>query len=525
MSKDRIQDLIDQGELENDQGNPDVEAWEDPVMIDEQGREPFPIDSLPDLIKDAVHYASEYVQAPVPLIVASALSALSLACQGLVDVMRPDGKRLPTSLYLITVGDPGERKTTCDDLFLSPIRNFQDRKDIEMKGEIQLYETDMEFWKAKRSGLTDKIRKVTKDEKSGDDCAKEIENLYTALKEHDNNKPEKPVVPTYIRQDETPDSLAHSMATGWPSAGLVSSEAGQFLGGYSMNKDSRTRMCGMLNSFWSNDPYLVNRKTSDPFRVAGVRMTLALQIQERVLQDFNKQSGNLMRNIGLFSRALFSFPESTQGNRFYKMPGENEDQSLEFFYDRITKLLEMGLETDENGRLVPTALKLDEGAGRVWIDFYNEVEASIKGQFEEIKDMAGKAAENALRLAASFCRFMDGKIIDVKIMKNACIIVRWYLSETNRSFGKLDALMNNRDLVTFEKWIIRKAQNGSFKMTIREIQLSLGKGPIRDGGSQYIKELLEKLKDRGLVNIRDGSSASRSAKVVTINPKVIEATR
>ena len=61
-----------------------------------------------------------FVQCPPALAACSALSALSLAGQALADVQRADELKGPTSLYLLAVAESGERKTTCDSLFLAP---------------------------------------------------------------------------------------------------------------------------------------------------------------------------------------------------------------------------------------------------------------------------------------------------------------------------------------------------------------------------------------------------------------------
>lgn len=88
---------------------------------------PFPVESLPEVMSDAVLWCAEYVQAPLPVIVGSALAALSLAGQGLANVFHPAGWYVPTSLYLLTASVPGDRKTTCNQLFLKPIWDYQER--------------------------------------------------------------------------------------------------------------------------------------------------------------------------------------------------------------------------------------------------------------------------------------------------------------------------------------------------------------------------------------------------------------
>ncbi|MDA3876378.1 MAG: DUF3987 domain-containing protein, partial [Halothiobacillus sp.] len=86
---------------------------------------PFPVHSLPPLLRDAVIEVQKNSQAPSALVVASALSAISLACQGAVNVLRPGDLLSPTSLYLLTIAESGERKTSVDAYFTKPIRDFE----------------------------------------------------------------------------------------------------------------------------------------------------------------------------------------------------------------------------------------------------------------------------------------------------------------------------------------------------------------------------------------------------------------
>lgn len=70
----------------------------------------FPLSSLPPLIRDAVIEAQQITQAPLGLVAASALGAVSLVCQNLIDVCRLNTLRGPVSLFLLTLAESAERK-------------------------------------------------------------------------------------------------------------------------------------------------------------------------------------------------------------------------------------------------------------------------------------------------------------------------------------------------------------------------------------------------------------------------------
>ena len=90
-----------------------VADWPEPEPLGEalEG-EPYPDDALPGILGDAVRQAQAFVQAPMALVACSALAALSVAVQGLVDVRRDHHLVGPVSLYLLALADSGERKDT-----------------------------------------------------------------------------------------------------------------------------------------------------------------------------------------------------------------------------------------------------------------------------------------------------------------------------------------------------------------------------------------------------------------------------
>ncbi|MDQ5920138.1 MAG: hypothetical protein QG673_194 [Pseudomonadota bacterium] len=84
----------------------------------------YPIDSLPNIIKEAITTYQQYGQQPTPLIACSALANISLACQSLANVARDHLLVSPISLYFLVVAQSGERKSGVDKTFGAGIRNW-----------------------------------------------------------------------------------------------------------------------------------------------------------------------------------------------------------------------------------------------------------------------------------------------------------------------------------------------------------------------------------------------------------------
>lgn len=74
------------------------------------------------LLKDMLIEVAEATQAPLELVLASALSTISLLCQPLIDVERPGKMIGPVSLMVISIAQSGERKSTVESMFMGAVR-------------------------------------------------------------------------------------------------------------------------------------------------------------------------------------------------------------------------------------------------------------------------------------------------------------------------------------------------------------------------------------------------------------------
>ncbi len=121
---------------------------------------PFPFFALPPILREAVAEVQATVQAPIELAFASAIGALSLACQHRFDVRRPNGIESPCSLFVITVADSGERKTSCDKLFMQPIREFDTASEQAAEEEWTQYQADFQIWSIHAKALRSELRNL-----------------------------------------------------------------------------------------------------------------------------------------------------------------------------------------------------------------------------------------------------------------------------------------------------------------------------------------------------------------------------
>ena len=468
-----------------------MDNWPKPQpLIAKLEAEPYPLDALPDAIRAAVEEVQGFTKAPLPLVVSSALAALSLAAQIHIDAKRAEKLCGPVSLYFLTIADSGERKSTCDGFFSKAIRDYDEVQATLAKPIIKDYLAAIEVWEAKHTGIKEKIRHLTKGEQS-------TTNLEETLRKLEHEKPECPKVPRLVYTDATPEALALGLAKKWPSGGIVSAEAGIVFGGHSMNKDSIMRNLALLNILWDGGELNIDRKSTESFSVRNVRLTVGLQVQEATLRSFFDRSGALARGTGFLARFLVAWPESTQGHRLFT-DAPACWPAVEAFNQRITVILNQSPPINEEGTLKPFLLPLSIEAKEAWVVFHNAIEKELVsgGELYDVRDVASKTADNAIRLAALFQLFenIELGVINKMAIESATRIVAWHLNEARRFFGELALPMEMGNAVRLDRWLIDYCHaQGTTVVPRREIQRNVTPVNLRNSAmlDTALNELVE----------------------------------
>ncbi len=94
----------------------DSDAAPEPLRAPLPPAEHYPVEALGNVLGGAARALHESIKAPLALCAQSVLAAASLAAQAHYDVRLPWGQRRPLSLFLLTVGESGERKSAVDDV-------------------------------------------------------------------------------------------------------------------------------------------------------------------------------------------------------------------------------------------------------------------------------------------------------------------------------------------------------------------------------------------------------------------------
>lgn len=419
----------------------------------------FPVDYLPPLIRNAVLEMQGNTRFPLPLIVSSALGAVSLACQNSIDVQPPIGSASPCSLFMLLIADSGEGKTPSDHYFTKPIRDFEENE--VRKAELALSEEKAyrSTWEIERKVIEAAIEKNRKKSLAADNAEQlnvEFESLQQKLQAHLSKEPRPQPKHKLLHSNTTPAKIALDLHENWPSACLISDEAGSLFRGEAM------RDLGLLNQLWDGTPLTVDRISSPSFTVRNARLTISLMVQGQILNNYLKGRGKDARDIGFIARCLVAFPCSTKGSRMVN----NQPQlwnHLTTFQQRITEVLTRDKLDVAQGRQTRHVLEFSQEAKNRWFDFRNGIEFDLNaGRYlSEVDDGASKIATNVARMAALF-HFFEGRegAISADTLDCARSVCAWHMHEFKRLFSKNPEIpIEVSDANELEQSLLRWRQN------------------------------------------------------------------
>ena len=404
----------------------------------------YPVAALGPL-RPAVEAVQGMTQAPVALPAASALAVASLAVQGFADVETLGGFA-PVSLYLLTIAQSGERKSSCDKPLLQGLREYE-REQTEIYTEVfKKWENDTELHDAKRKSALRDAASSKPEKRTGGEAD------LAAL----SDAPEGPILPDRTASEPTLEGLFRAFLQGQPSLGLFSDEAGQFLGGHAMNADNRMKTLGGLNSLWDGSEIKRTRAGDGVFTLRNKRMAMHLMAQPIVMHGFI--SDPLASGLGFLPRCLICEPASSIGQRL-SVNTRRDDVALDNFAHRLKAVLSHTMPTWDDGRtLKPRRLELTPSARGLLVSFSDTMETAQapRGGLSHVTGTASKVAEQAARIAGLLTLWADLEAIEVRaeVMADAIALAQFYLSEASRLASAANISVGIDNAESLRKWIL-----------------------------------------------------------------------
>lgn len=496
---EQVQGLIGLAMMQQQDHAPDLNAWPTPedYLPEREPAPPYPLDALPPLAREAAAAIAYHVDAPVALAAQCVLGTLTYIAQRAVNA--PDISHsqdgMPASLFILTEGASGDRKTGCQTL--------ADRVPHEVE-------------RARMLGYMEELAS------------------YRAMSHKDREGVAAPICPKTLYSDATIEPVISALINGAANVMLSSDEAGQFFGGHTMKSDTARAAMGSLTKLWSNG---IAERTRSAGNAEGsgvaydCRLSVNLLGQPEVIGESLRDP--VLRGQGLLPRFIFAAPESLAGTRMHRPTPEDNpyrDPRLHRYWDRCRTLLgvsEDGLPPDLSGQPEADQLAADatgrrvlpmhQEAARMVATLYEETERAQGkgGRFEFLRPFAARAEENARRVATVLAYFEGLPTITPDIMQAACRIIRYSLNEWRRYSDSAESDPDTARLQRLEYWLIEEA-----KATGQAIPRSriLTHAPHRaHRKAKALDEALATLQQAG--RIRQAKQAGRA--VVLVNPALL----
>lgn len=384
---------------------------------------PFPVHVFPPLIRNAIYEVEQHTQAPQALIAASVLGAISLACQNQIDVCRVNNLRSPVSLFLLTLAESGERKSSVDKILMKPLYQLEGEWFAQYSQERIIWKNNEVAFNLEKKALASKFKSDIRRDKDPSVTRDKLKILL-------ENCPVEPVRLKLMFNDATPAAIKDYLCGAWRSVGIMSDEAGTIFNGYTLNE------LPFINKMWDGSTYSLERKISPERLIQDARVTLSLMVQPSVFKEYIERKGDMAKGIGFFARCLICQPYSTQGQRTITNPVISSEH-LPLFHNRLLEIVNNSAIDYKKGERI--CLRFSPEGEQRWITFYNKVESEMGtlGILTNFKDYASKMAENMARIAALLHHF-NGDEGDISFLTTeaAVEISAWYVDEYIKLFSK-----------------------------------------------------------------------------------------
>lgn len=469
----------------------------------------FPVDELPEIIKGAVSEACLNDSVAPEIAFQSAMSVVSMVCQDRLMVRRLDGVESVCSLYLLAIAGSGTRKTQVDNLFSAGVAAYDELKKKEFDAACEDYRWELEAQKDQekilrgmRKGLLKKkltsiyetaindavaskaaVKVHIDDQPTGSDSERAaaqnqlahdpslseeeelniqigtIEKNLDRIKEWHACNP-LPRLFRLLYSDISPSTLEQRLQENWPSAALISNEAGDILNSKTISHLSN------LDRLWEGKSIDIERsKKKDSVSVANPRLTLSLMIQPAVFDYFLERKGEQARGIGFLARTLVCKTSPNYGEREIRQGERRQNIWQVRFNARSWGLLDR-ISADFNQRTAERrTLAFAPDAQLAWELDYAENEKLLRqgSKFIHDADFFSRYSEHVARVAALFHYFGSGRFEDdgfgeqalsneipLPALQSAIAVCQWYRRQFSELFNPQIILERNGELVAAE---------------------------------------------------------------------------
>lgn len=403
--------------------------WPDPIPINSNVKLPdFPTEVLPSLGKEIVEAITEVNQVDAGLPGAIYLGILSTCLAKKVGIFLKT-HREPVNLFVCSIVETGERKSSTMSLMTLPLYEFQEKKNTELKAEITSALCEFEISKARLNKLQ-RDAAISKSETERKYLKKEAQEL---AKEIEQTPIPKEI--TLVCDDITSEKVSMLMADNHERISIISSEGGIFgtmAGRYEEKSSGNFDVYLKGHAGDALSQHRVGREAKDMLSPA---LTMCLTVQPEVIKEIGKN--RQFRGRGLLARFLYNRCSSQVGFR-KRQTKTLSDGLVDLYRKHVHSFLSIPLEYQ--------TLLLSSDAQSAWDSFYDDIEKDMRPEnpLEHIKDWASKLPGAVARISGLLHFGEHGKdannrTISTKTINAACAIGAYYYQHALATFGLMQA--------------------------------------------------------------------------------------
>jgi hypothetical protein len=377
----------------------------------------YPIDALGPLAP-ACRAIAVHGQVQPAMVGQCLLGAAALLTQGLFNVETLAGVK-PLSLYLLTLGDSGDGKSTAEDAALAPLWAWQREANAAYGAELERVQAE----RARR--------------KKGDPA------------------PEEPRPPHRLCMDATVEGLRRDLSIGAASQAIFTSEAASMLAGYGMSAEHRSKTAGVFNALWDRGLLSVSRVTGGRTERHGCRIAMHWLVQPVAAAEVLNDS--TLSKIGFWPRFLIAWPSPATPRRASPLRWA-EVADVGRYWQRCTELLAEPLPDDAT---VCPVLTLDRDALALASAAFERFEHGAKargGSLRAVRPFALRATEQACRVAGVMAAFAGRHSISAADMRGALELVSHSLETWGAIVERGDADHTGPDALRLLEWLTTRTE-------------------------------------------------------------------
>lgn len=419
----------------------------------------YPVEALEPLAP-ACKAIAEHGQVRPALAGQALLGAASLLTQGLYNVATLNGPR-PLSLYLLTLGDSGDGKSTAQRAALHEVEEWQREAAKQHRGKLRAIQSEPK--------------------KKGDP------------------PPELPAPPYRLIRDATVEGLRRDLDTGTSSQGVFTDEAAAILSGYGMSAEHRSKTAGVFSQLWDAGRLSVSRATGGRIERYGKRLAMHWLIQPAGASEAVNDA--MLSELGFWPRFLLAWPPAAEPRK--QRPFEPGDlPAVRYYWQRCRELLSEPLPEDaDRCDVLPLTGEAAQMLGAAFDRFEHEAR---KGSLSSVKPFALRASEQAARVAGVLTAFAGARAVSAETMAGALALVGHSVEAWRRIIEQGEADQESARALRLYEWLTDPKVNPSGSVQIHGVHGIARRGPRALRSASVIERAIDALETVGLAEVDDG---------------------